>query len=111
MVFWRQYVSLRKALRSVSPPNSDDLTALCHPTWTKVLSLEGNLPPPHSFQVEGAQALADATAVVLDILALKVEMSFPTFWPPHSGHSISEVEVLERTSFSNLPPHSRHRYS
>jgi len=40
--------------------------------------LEGNLPSAHSFQVEGAQALAEA-AVVLDILALKAEMSFPTF--------------------------------
>ena len=72
--------------------------------------LEGNLPSTHSFQVEGAQALAEA-AVVLDILVLKAEKSFPTFRPPHLGHSISEVEVLKRTSFSNFSPHFRHRYS
>ena len=71
---------------------------------------EGNLPSTHSFQVEGAQALAEA-AVTLDVLALKTEMSFSTFRRPHLGHSISEVEVLKRTSFSNFSPHSEHRYS
>ena len=71
-----------------------------------MLSLfEGNLPSTHSFQVEGAQAPAEA-AVVLDVLALKVEMRFSTFWPPHLGHSISEVEVMKRTNFSNCSPHS-----
>ena len=71
---------------------------------------EGNLPSIHSFQAEGAQALAEA-AVVLNALVLKTEMSLSTFRPPHFGHSISEVEVLNRTSFSNFSPHSRHRYS
>lgn len=75
-----------------------------------MLSLEGSLPSTYSFQVEGAQALAEA-AVVLDAMVLKVEMSFPTFRPPHLGHSTSEVEVLERTNLSNFSPHSRHRYS
>jgi hypothetical protein len=71
---------------------------------------EGNLPSVQTFQVEGAQALAEA-AVVLDVLALKAEKSFSTFWPPHLGHSTSEVEAPKRTNFSNFSPHSRHRYS
>ena len=71
---------------------------------------EGKLPSIHSVQVEGPHALAVAT-VLLDILALKTEMSLSTFRPPHLGHSISEVEVLKRTSFSNFSPHSLHRYS
>jgi hypothetical protein len=71
---------------------------------------EGSLPSAYSVQVEVAQALAEAAAV-LDILVLKAEMSFSTFRPPHLGHSISEVEVLKRTSFSNFSPHSEHRYS
>jgi hypothetical protein len=66
--------------------------------------------PHYSFQAEGVQALAEA-AVALDIVVLKAEMSFSTFRPPHFGHSISEVEVLRRTSFSNFPPHFLHRYS
>ena len=71
-----------------------------------MLSLfEGNLPSAHSFQAEGAQALAEA-AVVLDVLVLKAEMRFSTFRPPHLGHSISELEVLKRTNFSNCSPHS-----
>jgi len=72
---------------------------------------EGNLPSAHSLQVGVLQAAAGAIAVVLDILAQKVEMSFSTFWPLQLGHSISEVEVLKRTSFSNFSPHSSHRYS
>jgi len=72
--------------------------------------LEGNLPSAHSFQVEGAQALAEAT-VVLDLMVLKAEMSLSTFRPPHLGHSISDVEALKRTNFSNFSPHSRHLYS
>jgi len=50
-------------------------------------------------------------AEVLDILAQKVEMSFSAFCSPQLGHSISEVEVLNRTSFSNFSSHSEHRYS
>jgi hypothetical protein len=73
-------------------------------------SNEDNLPSTHSVQVEGPHALAVA-AVLLDILALKTEMSLSTFRPPHLGHSISDVEVLKRTSFSNFSPHSEHRYS
>jgi hypothetical protein len=73
---------------------------------------EGNLSSAQSVQAEeeGAQALTEAAAV-LDVLALKVEMSLSTFRPPHFGHSISEIEVLKRTSFSNFSPHSEHRYS
>jgi len=56
------------------------------------------------------QVAAEAAAM-LDILALKAEMSLSTFRPLHFGHSISEVEVLKRTSFSNFSPHSLHRYS
>lgn len=48
---------------------------------------------------------------MLGFLVLKVEMSFSTSRPPHLGHSISEVIVLKRTSFSNFSPHSKHRYS
>lgn len=69
------------------------------------ISLKATCLPPHNVQVEVAQALEEA-AVVLDILVLKAEMSFSTRRPPHLGHSISEVEVLKRTSFSNLSPHS-----
>ena len=49
--------------------------------------------------------------MALDLLVLKVEMSFSTFIPPHLGHFISEVRVPKRTSFSNFSPHSKHRYS
>jgi hypothetical protein len=55
--------------------------------------------------------LAAEAAMVLDILAQKVETSLSTFCSPQLGHSISEVEVLKRTSFSNFSPHSEHRYS
>jgi hypothetical protein len=48
---------------------------------------------------------------MLDVLALKAEMSLSTFRPPHFGHSTSEVEALKRTSLSNFSPHSEHRYS
>ena len=48
--------------------------------------------------------------MVLDVLVLKAEMSLSTRLP-HFGHSISEVEVLRRTNFSNFSPHSWHRYS
>ena len=51
--------------------------------------------------------MAEATAAP-DVLALKMEMSFSTFRPLHLGHSISEIEVLRRTSFSNFSPHFRH---
>ena len=75
-----------------------------------MFGLEGQLPSTQIFQVEGAQPLAEA-AVVLNALVLKTEMSLSTLRPPHLGHSISEVEVLRRTSFSNFSPHSGHRYS
>jgi hypothetical protein len=60
---------------------------------------------PEMLQPDGAQVLADRPPELTD-LAPKSEKAFLTFFPPQRGHSISGVEDMERTSFSNSSPHS-----
>jgi hypothetical protein len=60
---------------------------------------------PEMLQPDGAQALADRSPELADLVP-KSEKAFLSFFPPQRGHSTLGAEEMERTSFSNSSPHS-----
>jgi len=62
---------------------------------------------PEMLQLDGAQVLADRPPELEDLIP-KSEKAFLTSFPPQRGHSTCGGEEMERTSFSNSSPHSRH---